>query len=382
MNNKKKLHIFINAFSARRGGGQTYLINLLKHLPKEQELKITLMVSRTSNLQVNNSQVEILKIDFPVDNPYLRALWEKFRLPSLLSKFSADILFCPGGIIGTKAPKGCHSVTMFRNMIPFDMEQRRKYRWGKSRLRYWLLHRTMLSSMEKAEHVIFISNYAKEVILKASKKGIKNYSVIPHGIGEAFTHPKDEDISTDIPYKGYIVYTSTIDRYKSQVEIVEAVNILKQKGVTLPKILFVGAFEENYVDQVIEKISLYRLEEDIKLIGPIPYEKMPTVYKNSKFILFASQSENCPNILLESIASKKAVACSNMPPMPEFGKDSVLYFDPRKPKQIAEILSTINEDYRLIKDLEEKAYKESTNYSWVKTSQRTWQALSSLKGIS
>jgi glycosyltransferase involved in cell wall biosynthesis len=382
MTEQKPLHIFINAFSARRGGGQTYLLNLLQHLPetRERNLKVTLMVSSDSNLEIDNTSINILKINFPVQNAYLRAFWEKFRLPSLLKDVKADVLFCPGGIVGTKAPKGCKTVTMFRNMIPFDMEQRKKYGWSKAGLRYLLLHRAMLCSMEQADHVIFISEFAKDVILKASKKGIKNYSVIPHGIGINFKEPKEEDIKDLIPYDNYIVYTSTLDHYKSQVELVEAVHLLNKEGMVLPKILLVGAFEDNYVDQVREKIEQYQLAETVIITGPIPYKKMPTVYKNSKFIVFASQSENCPNILLESLASKKAVACSNMPPMPEFGNSSVIYFDPRNPKEIAKAIKSLLKDEDLIKELEEKAYVESQNYSWELTSQKTWKAIKDLEG--
>ena len=46
--------------------------------------------------------------------------------------------------------------------------------------------------------------------------------------------------------------------------------------------------------------------------------------------------KNCPNILLEAMASGKAILCSNFNPMPEFGGKAVEYFDPSNIHDIAE----------------------------------------------
>ena len=44
------MNIIINAFSARLGGGQTYLINLLNNLPVDQDVKIGIFAKKLKNL--------------------------------------------------------------------------------------------------------------------------------------------------------------------------------------------------------------------------------------------------------------------------------------------------------------------------------------------
>ena len=148
--------IVINAFSARRGGGQTYLLNLLQYLDDCTCMSIIVLAPDSLKL-LDHPAIKRVVVNWPTDNPLLRILWEKFMLPKILVKMNADVLFCPGGLINTRAPKGCKTVTMFRNMIPFDVAVRKKYPLGLMRVRNWLLERSMLSSMTKADLVIFIS---------------------------------------------------------------------------------------------------------------------------------------------------------------------------------------------------------------------------------
>ena len=107
----------INAFSARQGGGQTYLINLLKFLPVESNAEVFVLAPQSLKLPELRSNVKRLHINWPVENPFVRAIWERFQLSKLLREIRADILFCPGGVVGARAPKGCKTVTMFRNMF-------------------------------------------------------------------------------------------------------------------------------------------------------------------------------------------------------------------------------------------------------------------------
>ena len=198
-------HILVNAFSARRGGGQTYLINLLNNIPVGIGIKVTLLVSKDLMIEVNDLSVRVLKVDFPVNNPFLRAYWERVHLPFLLIRERVDVLFCPGGVISTKVPYGCRAATMFRNMIPFDIVQRRRYPLGYMRFRNWLLQRVLLKSMENADLVIFISNYAKEIIESTSNKGIKRSTVIPHGVSSSFREPVMMERPSFLPAGNYLV---------------------------------------------------------------------------------------------------------------------------------------------------------------------------------
>ena len=128
------MNIVVNAFSARRGGGQTYLANLLRYAEDFRDATFFILVPDSLSLP-RSPQIIKIPINWPTENPLLRACWEKMMLPRLLKELKVDVLFCPGGLINTKPPRGCKTVTMFRNMLPFDYGQRAKYPLGLERLR-------------------------------------------------------------------------------------------------------------------------------------------------------------------------------------------------------------------------------------------------------
>lgn len=368
-----KVHVLINSFSARLGGGQTYLINLLSNLKETDEIKVTLLASKNSPWSFNNKNIEVHIINAPVSNPLFRFVWEILFLRSMLNKYKPDILFCPGGIISVLKTSNCKIVTMFRNMMPFDETQISKYPFFSAmRLRLRILNSQMLKSMERADLVIFISNFAKEVILNTSKKGLKKYVVIPHGVGGNF---QSED--KILPNNGdYILYPSTFYAYKSQVEVVLAYKGLLEirKGET-PLLFLAGTGEVDYIKKVKELIIDKKLETSIKILGHVPYAEMPKMYKNAKLLIFASQTENCPNILLESMAAAKPIACSNMSPMPEFGGDAMVYFDPKDPKELTNVINILLNDEMMAQDLSQRAYERSKIYTWEKCAENTWNEL-------
>lgn len=371
--------ILLNALSARQGGGPTYVINLLAGLPKELPVKVFILAPDSLPIPTDRQNLHEIPVTWPVQNPFIRAIWERLCLPRLLKRIGADVLFCPGGIIGCQVPRGCKSVTVFQNMIPFSPVQRQRYPFGYMRLRNWLLERIFLRSMLYSDLIIFGSNYAKSVIEQRARGALKKTVTIPNGIAVSFRDVTATDRSLAwLPPEGYLLYASTLDEYKAQLEVVQAFGILKTKRYTKEKLLLVGPEYPGYAARVREKIKELRLENDVLITGPIPYSDMPTIYHNAILNIFASECENCPNILMEALAAGRPVFSSNYPPMPEIAGNAALYFDPRSPDDLAEKLATILDDPERMRDFGEKATERARLYEWASTAQETWSAIRQL----
>ncbi len=375
-----KLRILINAFSARQGGGQTYLVNLLQHRSAENEIAIFLLAPPSLKLPDSIKGVTRLETNFPVENPFLRALWEKFWLPVLLRKLKADIFFCPGGTVGAKAPAGCKTVTMSRNMLPFDLKQRKKYPLGYDRFRNWALSKTLLRSMLSADLVIFISNYAEAVIKDLAHGALKKTIVIYHGINPHFRIEPGKELPrpTWVPQEGYLLYVSTLDVYKAQIEVIQAYAALKTRRQTIEKLLLVGFENAWYGRKVRDEVARLGLEQDVFVVGSIPYDQLPAVYQHAAINIYASETENCPNILLEALAAGRPIVSSNRQPMPEFGGDAVVYFDPSSPADLADAILAVIDDPARQAQLSSRAYEQSQLYDWKISAQSTWDAIEQL----
>lgn len=371
------MRVVIDALSARQGGGQTYLLNLLAHLPADLPLKVFVLASSLLTVEQSDSRITRLQVSWPTENPFLRAVWQRVALPRLLAHLKADILFCPGGVVGTRPAAPCRTVTMFRNMIPFDIAQRKRYPLGYMRARNWLLRRVMLRSMVQADLVIFVSKYARDVIERAAGKPLVRSVVIPHGVADWFKASYAMQLPRPdwLPDGPYVLYVSTLDFYKAQIEVVRGYHLLSQQRPTHERLILAGPENPTYGNLVRQEIGRLGLNDRVMLTGKLSYRELPPLYQNAKLIIFASESENCPNILLESLASARPILCSNRAPMPEFGGEAVRYFDPSSPEDLAAKLRSVLDDVRELQRLAMCAAEASKRYDWRIAGDRTWRAL-------
>lgn len=369
--------ILINAYSAKIGGGRTYLINLLENLPKHNDLRIFVFAEECLNV-ASDPRTTLLHTRFPTRNPISRFLWEFFLLPFELYKRDIDILFCPGGIVNTAwLPKNCKVVTMFRNMLPFDTHALTNHRGPSFKFKNYLLRRSMLRSMAQADLVIFISHYARGIVERLIE--VRSGVTIPHGISAHFT-VSDVDINVPkLPFDGkYILYVSRFEPYKRHLELVKAYALLPEDIRSEYKLLIVGGAETKEGELVRKYINENNLLNNVVLLGEYSYLELPALYKNASLFMFASICENCPNILLEAMGAGTPIVCSDQQPMPEFGGDALVYVSSDDPTLMSSKVVELLHNPALRREYSKKSSDQAKKYSWKTTAKRTWESIFSL----
>jgi glycosyltransferase involved in cell wall biosynthesis len=370
--------ILINAISALQGGGQTYLLNLLEWLPKDLARRVIILCHKKNYQLWEKYRVkEIIISEFASQSILHRAFFEKFLLKKLLCSLGVTVYFAPGGSLPGWRTEKIKMITMFRNMLPFDSFARKRYPFGYLRLKLWILKFVFINSYKKADYIIFISNYGREIIEKFLNQKSTGSEVINHGISDHFRFNKKRE--HPLPhYPKYVLYVSILDVYKAQLEVILAWKNLLDKRKTSEKLILIGPEFPPYGRKVKKLIKQYKLENEIIILGNVPYQELPAYYQNAKLNLFASSCENCPNILLEALAAGRPILCSEYPPMPEFGKDAVAYFDPYQPDNLSALLLKYLDNKKLRDELGKKALKRSQDFQWMETARRTWEILDSM----
>ncbi len=374
----RPMRIAVNAFSARLGGGQTYLRNLFEHLPVRDDIEVLVFASPGLNLPPH-PRVTLVGTRWPTTNPVLRALWERLVLPGWLRRQGIDVLFCPGGVVATRPPRGCRVVTMFRNMIPFDAALVARMPWGLQRLRNRVLARVLLRSMTEADLTIFISEHARGVI--SARAHIPHAVTIPHGIGDRFRSggaalPRP----AGAPDVGYLLYVSRFDIYKHHAEIVRGFAALPEAVRLAHPLLLLGETNLPEAERVARLLRELVLTDLVRMPGAVPNDQLPAYYRHATAILFASSCENCPNILLESLGAGRPVLCSDVMPMPEFGGPGLIYFSPSDPASITQALQAVLSDPRRAAKVADAAVERSRRYDWASTAAETWARIFALAG--
>jgi glycosyltransferase involved in cell wall biosynthesis len=259
-------------------------------------------------------------------------------------------------------------------MIPFDQKVLDRLPVGLQRIRNWLLQRVMLNSMSLADCTIFISEYARELI--QSKINVKRFATIYHGVsidfrigGRIYARP------SLLPDGKYLLYVSRFDVYKHHFEVISAYSRLPLYLRQEYKLVLVGECDMPEAERALALIHQLELKDQVHVLGAIPYAVLPAFYAQAYAVLFASSCENCPNILLESLASGRPVMCSNVMPMPEFAGSSVSYFSPFDIDDIYKSMLRILEDKLYADTLAELSLKMSNMYNWEETAEATWKLI-------
>lgn len=374
----KFLTLGIDASNLHSGGGLTHLIELLRAArPPEYGVERVVVWGGSATLMALDDRSWLEKrTPAELDNGLLQRLhWQRFRLSQAARDEGCAVLFVPGG---SYAP-GFHTVvTMSRNMLPFEMRELRRYGWTLTTLRLLLLRVMQSRSFQKADGVIFLTEYARDFVTNVSGRLRGHIGVIPHGFNRRFNRAPTRqrpiaDYDDARPYR--LIYVSIIDQYKHQWHVVQAVAALRKQGIPIVLDL-VGPAYPPALDRLNDTIS--QVDPDRRWAhyhGAIAFDTLHHQYAQADLGLFASSCENMPNILLETMASGLPIACSNRGPMREVLGDAGEYFDPEHPDDIARALNVLIGSPQLRTELAQASYTRALQYSWQHCADETFRFL-------
>lgn len=375
------MKICIDASNIRAGGGLTHLYEILNAATPEKYVikKIIIYAPKsTLNKLVDKPWLEKKTERLLESGAIKKYYWQRFKLKNLIIDSGCDLLFVPGGnYIGTFRPY----ITMCRNMLPFQQEELLRYGISLRTIRFLTLRLLQSRTFKNSSGVIFLTSFAKKCVLKVIGDLMVPAPLIPHGLNQRFKFkPREQKSITsytnDNPYR--IIYVSTIDEYKHQWHVIEAVGKLRREGYPIVLEL-VGAFYPP---------SLHRLKTVMHNLDPndewvfynsfISHDDLHQKYLDADLGLFASSCENLPNILLETMGAGLPIACSNRQPMPEILGEGGEYFDPEKSDTIYDAIIKLIHSSKKRAQKADIAFSISKKYSWDKCSQETFRFLSSL----
>ncbi|NIJ19309.1 glycosyltransferase involved in cell wall biosynthesis [Sphingomonas naasensis] len=366
--------ILLSALSARRGGGLTYLRHIVGHFPAEAGHRLYILSAAPIEGLPARDNVEWLQAPAWTVRPITRFLFGYlyFRLFWPL-RHDFDAVYFPGGSFDLALPPHTRRIVAFRNMVPFDVEASRRFHFGWTRLRVWLLRHIQSWAFRRADLVIFISEYARRVIDAAIPRRRGASVVIPHGTAPT-TQQLEPTIAAQLPDR-FVLYLSILDVYKAQVELVEAWGRLIARSPRAEKLVLAGPENPRYGVEVRAAITKLGLEREVIVLGNIPHDQISDLTRRATLNVFLSSCENCPNILLELMAIRTPLLVSAREPMPELGGPDLDYVEPYDVSGIAEALARLLDDSARRERIAEAAHQRSARYSWPKTAAATWEAI-------
>lgn len=375
------MRIGIDATNLRSGGSLTHIGELLAAAkPEEHGVSSVIIWGGREVLTRLPARPWLEAVHEPMlDRPLpLRVLWQQSRLADLARSAACDVLFVPGGTyLGDFRP----FVTMSRNLLPFDDAQIRLYGHSAASLKFRLLRLGQSKTVRKADGTIFLNDYSRSRVVGAVRTLAGREAIIPHGISHRFRRaPRVQKplsaYSKTRPFK--LLYVSTLDAYKHQWRVAEAVAELVAMGLPVTLEL-IGPSNNGFGHQLQDVVQRLRAEDFVRYRGYVPYDELPDAYAECDGFVFASTCENLPNCLLEAMNAGLPIACSDREPMPHIlGEDGGVYFDATDTTDIVHALHHLVTSPEARETYAAVAYQRAQHYTWERCADETFSFLKAI----
>lgn len=295
--------------------------------------------------------------------------WQIVHLSKEAKEARCDILFT------TDASTLCRfkpMVVFSQDMLSYEPGIMRYFGYGYARLRLLAILYLQNAAFRRAEGVIFLTRYAGQLIQK-SCGSLSRVAFIPHGVSQIFSNTV-RSLQSPVSAERSIrcLYVSPASHYKHQWIVVQAIEALRQRGISITLDLVGGGdgtAHAKLCDQIerSDPAGIF-----IQQVGEVSHNSLPSYLANADIFVFASSCENMPVTLLEAMAVGLPIACSNRGPMPEVLEDGGVYFDPEDPASIAHAIEQIITDDELCVRIAQKAKVLSSQYSWQRCADETF----------
>ncbi len=359
---KDKISIAIDASRIRSGGAIAHFIGIINYFNLKKDYNFHIFTYKNLNSKIKSSNNIFIHNPRILEKSILfQIYWQYFKFPKLLKLNNIDIvLYLDASSLVNFKP----SLVISQDMLSFEKNQIFIFGFSFKTIRLIIIKYLQIFALKKANGCIFLTNYSSNAIQNYSGN-LNNIKIINHGINEIFRVDKDyirKDFELDKPIN--LIYISNASMYKNQWNVIKAVNKLRNKGFNL-KLLLIGGGVGKAQKLINNEISICDPENKfITQLDFIDNNKIPYYISKSDIFIFASSCENMPITLMEGMASKIPIACSNRGPMPEVLCDGGLYFDPENPNSIEIAIEKILLNKELRFEITNKAYHISKKYTW------------------
>ena len=168
--------------------------------------------------------------------------------------------------------------------------------------------------LSNMDHLVAISDYVKETIVKKYNLTPNNISVINRGIDiDYFNQPLDAGTKENIlkshqidTAKKIILFPARITSWKGQLEFIDVIKKIDSQNVL---VLFVGDTKnDSYTKLVRDKINKNNLNSTCKILGSVNQDEMRSLYQIADLsVSFPLRAEGFGRTVSESLYSKTLV---------------------------------------------------------------------------
>ena len=363
------MHIAIDAHSIGTGlaGNETYAANLIESLAEiDRTHRYTLYVTKPEAVSRYEGRWPHVSVRRTLPHSPL------VRIPVTLS---AELRRRPVDLLHVQytAPPltPCPVVATVHDLafehIPATFKRRS---WMQMRL-------TVRRTVRRAAHVITVSEYSRQDIIKTYGVPPERVTVTPEAAAPHFRpQPPEEVLRVRRKYAidgDYILAVGSIQPRKNLVRLLRAYAELRSRRVRPPQLVLVGKRAWLY-GETLRAVEREGLAGACVFTGYVPEADLPALYAGALCFVYPSFFEGFGLPPLEAMQCGTPVITGNLTSLPEVVGDAGLMVDPFDARAIAAALGHVVEDAALREELRGRGLERASRFSWRATAALTLEA--------
>mgnify|MGYP000543924255 CR=1 FL=1 len=303
-------------------------------------------------------------------HPILWKIWFNWRLPALFKKHKIDIFLSPDGYLSKSTSIPQVNVIHDLNFVhqPDDVPG-----WAGKYLRS-----EFPLFAKKAKHILTVSEYSKQDLVKSYHLDPNKITVCYNGVGDQF-EPKSSEKQIRIRNsysegRPYILYLGALHPRKNITRMLQAFDQFKEQNPGDTKFLLAGK-KMWWTDEMEHQLKSMKHASDVIFSGHVPQSDLPAIYSAAECLLYVSYFEGFGIPMIESMKAGTPVLASNTSCLPEIAGDAVLFADPYSIEDITDKLNLLCNNKELAQELITKGLKRAETFTWDRTADIIWNTL-------
>ncbi|WP_155315360.1 glycosyltransferase family 4 protein [Desulfosarcina alkanivorans] len=278
----------------------------------------------------------------------------------ILQQIGADLLFCPftaPTFFDRNVPTVCtiHDL-QFAGYPQFFEPEDVAYRKS-----------TFLNACRKATMLVAVSDYSRNSAIAycnlASNKIRTIHSKMAQRISSTETADTEILKRLEVSPQRYLLYPANFWKHKNHEMLITAFGMACAQGLPQDiKLVFTGAPNARK-DFIQNAVGAFSLAHRVAFAGYLNNFEFSILLNNAGGLIFPSLYEGFGLPVIEAMAVGVPVACSNVTSLPEVAGSAAVFFDPKRPLDIAQALIALVNDKALRNQLVEDGYRQSELFS-------------------
>ncbi len=357
----------LSVIPGKVGGGETYLVNLVRALSRQvsPEERLLLLLTRGNQALFADIGENVERFVLPLtgNRRAVRLAIEHLALPFLLRALEVDVLLSPGNSIPLLS--GVRHVLALQSMhyrfVPDEM--------ARSRVLYF--QKMVPLAASRAYRTLCMSRDLEKALLEVAPRAAGRTRVVYEGAELGDFSPQGEAIEPG----GYLLYVSSLNRFKRPDSAVRAVAKLRQKNFEPPPLKLVGRPDPADRERIIRLAEAEGVKDLVEIVGVVPHSRLAAWYRGAAMLIYPSAVETFGLPPLEAMACGCPVVASNRTSVPEITGDGAINVDPDDIASLAGAIRGVLTRDNLRWGLRVCGFANVRRFTWEEAGRRTLAAL-------